>query len=433
MSVTGFTSTSWDNNMVKIGFMGGTREVGRNAILLKSEEAQVLLDYGVKIGTPPDFPSHVRAREIDGIVIAHAHLDHSGGAPIFYLSESKPFFATPMTTELIQILIQDMIKLNSYYLPYEHLELNNMIKQRKDLNYGQEVKIKDISFQLKNAGHIPGSAMVDVKIQDKSILYTSDFNTTNTRLCNAAKIPRKRYDAVIIESTYATHTHPDRKELESEFVRDIKSTINNGGKVLVPAFAVGRSHEILSVLHANKFEGKIILDGMARAVNQIMLEHPEAVKTPKTYAKAVGNVHIVKGWRDRRQSFRNANVIVAPSGMLQGGTALFYMEKLALYNQNSVNLVSFQVPGTGGAKLLETGKFVIRNVEQNIEAKVKHYDFSSHCGKEALQDFLRGLKGKPEIFIVHGEPENCEFLAHFVQDELDLKAEVPEEGEQFTI
>ena len=419
--------------MVKLSFMGGTREVGRNAVLLDSGEAQILLDYGVKIGEPPEFPSHVRAREIDGIVIAHAHLDHSGGAPIFYLSENKPFFATRVTTELCQILIQDMIKLNSYYLPYEHLELYNMLKQRKDLDYGQEVRIKDITFQLENAGHIPGSSMVDLKIGNKSILYTSDFNTTNTRLCHAAKMPRKRYDAVIIESTYATHSHPDRKELESEFVKDIKLTINNGGKVLVPAFAVGRSHEILSVLFANKFEGNVTLDGMARVVNQIMLEHPDGIKTPKTYAKAVNNVHMVKGWRDRRQSFKNADVIVAPSGMLQGGTALFYMEKLALNNLNSVYLVSFQVPGTGGAKLLETGRFVIRNIDQNIEAKVKHFDFSSHCGKEALQEFLKGLKGKPEIYVIHGEPENCEFLAQYVQDDLDLKAEVPSEGDQFTV
>jgi putative mRNA 3-end processing factor len=419
--------------MVKLNFMGGTKEVGRNAILVESQESQLLLDYGVKIGEPPEFPAHVRAKDLDGIVIAHSHLDHSGGVPIFYLSEEKPYFCTPITSELVQILVKDMIKLNSYYLPYEHLELRNMLKQRHDLSYGQEVKLKDITFKLENAGHIPGSSMVDVKVGVKKILYTSDFNTTNTRLCHAARTPRKRYDAVIIESTYATHTHPDRRQLEEDFIHDIKETVNDGGKVLVPAFAVGRSHEIISVLHAQKFDGRTILDGMARVVNQTMLEHPDSVKTPKTYAQAAGQVHEIKGWRDRRQSVKNADVIVAPSGMLQGGTALFYMEKLALNPKNAVFLVSFQVPGTGGAKLLETGKFTIRNREENVAAKVKHFDFSSHCGKTELQDFLKGLKGKPDIYIIHGEPENCEFVAQYASEELDLNAEVPEEGDEFAV
>lgn len=419
--------------MVKLGFMGGTHEVGRNAILVDSNEARILLDYGVQIGEPPEFPGHVRAKSLDGIIIAHAHLDHSGGVPIFYLSENKPYFATPSTSELVNILIQDMIKLNSYYLPYEHIELNRMLRERHDLSYRQEVKMKDIWFRLLNAGHIPGSAMVDLNLNGKKILYTSDFNSVNTRLCHPAKTPRKRYDAVIIESTYATHDHPDRMKLEEKFIKSIKEVLHGGGKVLVPAFAVGRSHEIISVLNAHKLDGRIILDGMARAVNQIMLEHPSSVKTPNTYAKAMSRVHEVKGWRDRRKSVRNTDVIVAPSGMLQGGTVMFYMEKLALRPENAIFLVSYQIEGTGGAKLLETGKFTIRNREEEVSAQVKHFDFSSHSGKEPLQDFIKGLKGNPDIYVVHGEPENCEFLAQWCRDELDLNAVAPEEGDEFIL
>ena len=96
--------------------MGGTHEVGRNAVLLDSGGANVLLDYGVKIGEKPEFPGHIRARDVDGIVVSHAHLDHSGGVPQFYLREEKPFFATPVTTEVMRVLIRDMIKLNSTFL-----------------------------------------------------------------------------------------------------------------------------------------------------------------------------------------------------------------------------------------------------------------------------------------------------------------------------
>ncbi len=419
--------------MVKLSFMGGTHRVGGNAVQVKSDQTNLLLEYGVKPGTPPEFPAHIRARDVDAIVVGHAHLDHSGGVPLFYLSEKKPYFATRTTSELMKILIKDMIKLNSYYLPFEYLELENMQKYRKDIVYGQKVKVKDTEFRLLDAGHIPGSAMVDVEVGGKKILYTSDFNTVQTRICRGAKVPRKKYDAVVIESTYAMHEHPERKQLEKDFVKDIKTTVNDGGKVLVPAFAVGRSHEMLSILHAHKFNGYMLLDGMARAVNQVMLDIPESVKTPKTYSNAVSKVHMIRGWRDRRQVVKKADVIVAPSGMLQGGTVMFYMEKLALDQNNSIFVVSFQVPGTNGAKLLETGMFPIKDRETKVNAKVKHYDFSSHSGRTPLQQFIRGLKGKPDIYVVHGEEESCDFLAEWVRDELDLNGVAPNQEEEFTV
>ena len=418
--------------MVKLSFMGGTHQVGGNAVQIESDEANLLLEYGVKPGTPPEFPGHIRARDVDAIVVGHAHLDHSGGVPLFYLSEKKPYFATRTTSELMKILIKDMIKLNSYYLPFEYLELENMQKYRKDIVYGQKVKIKDTEFSLLDAGHIPGSAMVDIEVGGKKILYTSDFNTIQTRICRGANVPKKKYDAVIIESTYAMHEHPDRKQLEEEFVKDIKSTVNDGGKVLIPAFAVGRSHEMISVLNAHKFNGNILLDGMARAVNQVMLDISDSVKTPQTYAQAMAGVHMIRGWRDRRQAIRKANVIVAPSGMLQGGTVMFYMEKLGLNANNSIYIVSFQVPGTNGAKLLETGMFPIKDRETRVTAKVKHYDFSSHSGRTPLQQFLRGLKGKPDVYVIHGEEESCDFLAGWVRDELDLNGVAPNQEEEFT-
>lgn len=413
--------------------MGGTHRVGGNAVLLDSDNTNILLEYGVKPGNPPEFPGHIRAKDLDAILIGHAHLDHSGGVPMFYLSEDIPYFATRGTSELIKILIKDMIKINSYYLPFEYLELDRMQKHRKDLSYNQDVKVKDVDFRLLDAGHIPGSAMIDLQVGGKKILYTSDFNTVETRICKAAKIPRKKYDAVVIESTYAMHEHPDRKQLEKDFVKDIKETVNNGGKVLIPAFAVGRSHEMLSILHAHKFNGYTLLDGMARAVNRVMLDNPDSIKTPKTYANAARNIHEIRGWRDRRTAVKKADVIIAPSGMLQGGTAMFYMEKLALSPQNSVFLVSFQVPGTGGAKLLEQGMFPIRGKDEKVEAKVKHYDFSSHSGRTYLQDFIKKLKGKPDIYVIHGEEESCDFLAEWARDEADLNAVAPQKEEVFKI
>jgi putative mRNA 3-end processing factor len=418
--------------MVKLRFMGGTHEVGRNAVLLDSGGANLLLDYGVKVGKKPEFPGHIRARDVDGIIVSHAHLDHSGGVPQFYLREEKPFFATPVTTEVTRVLIKDMIKLNGYFLPFEYIEFESMLKHRKDLGYGEKVQLKNVGFSLINAGHIPGSAMVDLKTGGKRILYTGDFNTENTRLVHGAKAPRQKFDAVVIESTYANTDHPDRKELEASFVAAIKEVLHNEGKVLVPAFAVGRSQEMLSVMNAQKLKANAIVDGMARAVNRIYVDHPDFMRTPKTFINVVNTTREITGWRDRRQASRRADVMVAPSGMLQGGTAMFYMERLALDERNAIFLVSFQVPGTGGAKLMETGFFTIKEMDVEVKAKVRHFDFSSHSGKIGLEAFLRGLKGKPDVYVIHGEPENCESLAQWARDELDLNAAAPNEGDEFT-
>jgi putative mRNA 3-end processing factor len=419
--------------MVKLSFMGGTHEVGRNAILLETGNGRVLLDYGVKIGKKPEFPAHIRARDIDGIMLSHAHLDHSGGIPLFYLRGQIPFFATPPTMDLISVLIKDMIKLSGYFLPFEYIEYESMMKQRQFLSYGRDVSLKDIDFRFSNAGHIPGSAMIEINANGKRILYTGDLNTTKTRLVQDARIPRQRLDAIIIESTYATTEHEDRKKIEEDFVRAVKDVRRLDGKVLVPAFAVGRSQEILSVLNAHKVNALTIVDGMARAVNKILIDHPDYIKTPRTFERVINTTQEIRGWRDRRQALRKANVIVAPSGMLQGGTAIFYMERIALQQNNAVFLVSYQVPGTGGAKLLETGYFTIRERDERVMASIKHFDFSSHCGKSQLEAFLRGLKGNPDVYVIHGEPESCNALAQWARDELDLNAVAPNQEDEFQV
>ncbi|MCW3979010.1 MAG: MBL fold metallo-hydrolase, partial [Candidatus Bathyarchaeota archaeon] len=221
--------------MVNLRFMGGTHEVGRNAVLLESGERSLLLDYGVKIGDKPEFPGHVRSRDVDGIVLSHAHLDHSGGIPLFYLSGSKPLFATPLTVEIMKILIKDMIKLSGYWLPFEYIEFDSMMKHRKDLGYGRKARMGDIEFSFMNAGHIQGSAMVELKVKGKRILYTGDINTVQSRLVHGAKVPRQEFDAVVIESTYANTDHEDRREIEASFIAAIKEVLHREGKVLVPA------------------------------------------------------------------------------------------------------------------------------------------------------------------------------------------------------
>ena len=416
-----------------ISFLGGTREVGRIAIAVKTQKTQVLLDYGTMLNHEPGFPMHVPPKDVDAIMLSHSHLDHSGSIPIFYIHGKKPLYTNKISTELNQLLISDFIHLSSYYLPFEYLELKSMMQNSKNIDFNSEQTVGDITFEFRNAGHIPGSVQILIETEGKRLLYTGDFNIGNTRLLEGAKMDYGDLDAVIIESTYANEDHSERAELEKRFVAECTDIVERGGTVLVPAFGVGRSQEILSVLAAHHFEYDITIDGMAREVSRIMMSYPQFLKDPRAFADAMHSSNWVEGWRDRRKAIRNPGVVISPAGMLKGGPAVFYASKIGKKSSNAVFLVSFQIPGTPGRELLEKRICVIDGKMKKIKAQVEHFDFSSHCGASELKEALTRLGGKPKVYVVHGAEGNCELLAKWAKTELGLEAEAPRTGDTFTL
>ncbi|MEM3969274.1 MAG: MBL fold metallo-hydrolase, partial [Thermofilum sp.] len=158
---------------VNLKFLGGAREVGRSAILLGIEEKQLLLDYGVSIeGEEPQFPLPVPPKRLDAVAVSHAHLDHSGAVPLLYVSRSIPFISTPLTATLSDLLIRDFMKLSKYYIPYEIVEVEKMLDNLVSLNYGEYFEVNDISIKMIDAGHIPGSSMIQIESPSLNILYT---------------------------------------------------------------------------------------------------------------------------------------------------------------------------------------------------------------------------------------------------------------------
>ena len=418
---------------MQVGFLGGTHEVGRIAVSVKTEKTQVLLDYGVMLDHEPGFPMHVPPKEIDAVILTHSHLDHSGAVPIFYIDGKRRLYTNKLNLELTQLLISDFIHLSSYYLPFEYIELRTMVKSNKHLDFGAEEKLGDIRFQLLNAGHTPGSAQVLVEAEGKRMLYTGDFNTIDTRLLNGAAMDYGDLDAVVIESTYADEDHTERSQLEKRFVDDVTSVVEMGGTVLVPAFGVGRSQEIACVLAAHHFEYPVALDGMAREASRIIMNYKEFLKDPKLFVDAMHSADWVEDWRDRRKALKKPGVIVSPAGMLKGGPAVFYISKIGKKAHNAIFLVSYQIPGTPGKELLEKGICTVDGKMSKVKARVDHFDFSSHCGAHELKDAVRRLGGKPKVYVVHGAEGNCELFAKWIRTELGLEAMAPKAGDTFKV
>jgi putative mRNA 3-end processing factor len=268
-----------------------------------------------------------------------------------------------------------------------------------------------------------------IESDGKRLLYTGDFNASQTQLLPSAEQNYEDLDGVIIESTYADQDHPGREEMEKTFISRALETVENGGTVLVPAFGVGRSQEILCVLEAHHFDHPVFVDGMALKANRILADHPESLRDADLFSRAMRRAEWIDQWHDRRRATKTPCVIVSPAGMLKGGAAIFYMESLSMSRKNAIFLVSFQIPGTPGRILQEKGQFMLRGKMRKVEASVKKFDFSSHCGKGELQQVLSKVNGRAKAFVVHGSEGNCSNLAEWASKEVGLDAQAPKTGQ----
>jgi len=422
---------------VKIKVLGAASEVGRSGFAVNCDGTNLLLDYGVmfakKRNDPPSYPLHIRPKDVDATIITHAHLDHSGCIPSLFNGGNADVYCTPPTLDLSILLIEDMLKIEKNKHSFDHRHVNSMIKNSKEIGFREPVNIGNAKFELRSSGHVIGGSTVLVEAQGKRLFYTGDINLRGSRMLPKADLDIGDIDLLITESTYSQTNQTPRKESEQGLIEFANEVMDNKGILFVPSFSVERSQEIACVLKNANFQHPVIMDGMALKVNDIMFRYPEYLKNINIFSDAVNDAFLVRNHSDRKRAIEKPCVVISPAGMLVGGNAVFYMQKLAFNDKNGIAMVSYQGEGTPGKKLLETGKILADGKEMKVKATVKQFQFSGHADRDSLFDMIKNIKGSPKVLTVHGDNKSCMKFAEEIQEKFGLDAHPPKLGEEISV
>jgi putative mRNA 3-end processing factor len=406
---------------MKLEFLGAMGCVGASGVLVEENNDKIVLDYGIKPREiPPKFPLPVEKPK--AVLLSHSHLDHCGAVPLLVKKYSTPIYALDVTRDLTELLLEDSIKVSreeGVELPFNEFDIKQTIKNFVFVDYNKPFKIGNFKVTYFDAGHIPGSAMIFVEGEKTNVLYTGDFNDINTRLLEKCEDDLPKVKNLIIESTYADREHPDRKREEKELVKMIEETISDNQPAIVAAFAVGRAQEILLILAKYGVSYPIFMDGMAKKATTIINRYKKYLREPEDLEEALKLVTYVKG-RMRRRLVKEAACIITTSGMLTGGPVVKYIEKLHKKDRASLILTGWQIEGTPGRILLETGRFIYENFDLEVKMRVKRFDFSAHAGRKGLFDFVKKINPE-KVFCVHGD-HTQEFAEELKREGFDATA-----------
>ncbi len=445
--------------------LGGFGQVGRSCMLLSTQESKVLIDCGVNPGAqnPVDsFPRldwiNTTLDDLDAVVVGHAHLDHTGFLPVLCKYGYKgPIYCTEPTLPMMNLIQLDAIKVASAQgkTPmYAERDVRQIMRQAITLPYGSVTDISpDIKLVLANAGHILGSALCHFHIGNgvHNFVYSGDIKFAKSILFEAANSKFPRVETLLIESTYGAKEdiQPSRQEVESTFINAVNKTLHDGGKVLIPIPAVGRAQEIMMVIDKYMKQGQIIeapvfTEGMISEASAIHEAHPEYLawelrqKILETDDNPFDSQYFtnVEHPDAREEALRedSPGIILATSGMLEGGPVLEYFRNVAPDKTNKILFVSYQVNGTMGRRVLDgarqisllgrEGKVEAVNINCGIE---KLDGFSGHSDYNQLMSFVQRLRPKlKRVLVNHGERRKSENLALNIRRMFKVPAHYPQ-------
>jgi KH/beta-lactamase-domain protein len=432
---------------VRVTFLGGGRQVGRSCILLQTPKSKILLDCGVDPASSRNedkFPyldvPEFKIDEVDAIILSHSHLDHSGLLPyLFKMGYKGPVYMTAPTRDTAALLALDFIgvahKQASKPL-FSSTDIKEMVKHTICLNYNEVTDIApDIRITFYNAGHILGSAMTHINIGNglHNFLYTGDFKFGKTRLLNPANSMFPRLETAVIESTYGGKDDnvPLREDSEKNLIDKIKEVIERGGKVLIPELGSGRAQETMLVLEDAMKKDllpkiPIYIDGMIWDINAIHTAYPDFLSSTVRQQVFQGENPFVSEIFKRVGSSQERKIVIeggpcvvlATSGMLNGGASVEYFREFANNPLNCILFVCYQGAGSLGRQVQEGIKelrMMNDGIEENIKVNLEvHtlYGFTAHSGRNELLGFINRCVPKPKrVIINHGEASKCLDLA----------------------
>lgn len=426
---------------MKLILHGAAKQVGRSCIELQTQGDRYLLDCGVRfLDDGFEYPDGVLGvKDIDGVLISHAHLDHTGALPFMeHLDLLCPIFMTSQTKAITQILLKDSFKIariKHIHPAYSKVDLQRVKKNIRTVLMEKRYHFRKLYFTYYNAGHIPGSAMILVETGGKRILYSGDYNTRPSNLMEPASPEGLGpIDVMITEATYGARDLPAREPLGDQFLDRIEETVKQGGRVLIPVFAVGRAQDVLITLARRKWDVPIYFDGMCKTVTRkVLTNHSRFVKNKNALHRMFfETVKYVSSERVRNDIATKPGIFVSTSGMLQGGPAIHYLKHMWHDEKSAVLLTGYQVRNTNGWLLHEHKEFYLKGWKTKVKCLVEKFDFSGHSSKEDLHAFIQAVNPK-KLIINHGNEEAVNALADWANDNTDCDVYAPTLGEEIDI
>jgi uncharacterized protein len=445
--------------------LGGVKQVGRSCFIVNTSESKIMLDCGINPGDVSGLSAYPRIDwfnfdldEIDAIILSHAHIDHQGFLPtLFKYGYKGPVYCTEPTLPLMSLLQHDSVKIaknNGTYLPYESRDVNEVIRHCITLPYGKPTDVSpDVTITLNNAGHIMGSATVHINISGvHNILYSGDYKYARTQLLDSAVSIYPRVETLITESTYGNSTDimPDQSTVYRTFTESVNQTLSGGGKVLIPVPAVGRAQEIMLVIDREMREGRLIeapifIEGMISEASAIHMAyaHYLGYDVRKSVSQGVNPFQSeyftsVNGYgrRDEVLNDENPSIIMATSGMLEGGPSVEYFKEIAPNPLNKIMFVSYQINGTLGRRVIDSRISEASMLDEKGKLKVipvrcstqKIDGFSGHSDFNQILSFVSRVRPK-RVLVNHGEKSKSENVASTVYSRLRIKSLVPDSRE----
>jgi hypothetical protein len=458
-----FRPKTFEVGDVRITALGGAQEVGRSAFLLQTRESSVLLDCGTNPGSTRPFEAFPRfdnpefeLDSLDAVVISHAHLDHCGLVPFLYkYGYDGPVYCSAPTSSLMTLLQLDYLDVANKQgttTYYDQKDVRECVLHTNPLRYGVVTDIApDIRLTLHNAGHILGSSMVHLHVGEglHNIVYTGDYKYARTMLLEAATTEFPRVETLITESTYGgpDDLMPSRVEAEEHLTRVVNETLGRRGKVLIPVPAVGRAQEIMLILDGYMRRGlmkeaPVFIEGMISEATAIHTAFPEYLGREVRQSILHDGINpfqsdyftIVEHPNVRQEIIEGEPcIIMATSGMLEGGPVIEYFKSLADDEKNTAIFVSYQIEGTLGRRVQKgLNEVAMVNTEGKMDvAKVRlHVDsiegFSGHSDRRQIINYVTHLKPTPErVLVNHGERAKCLSVADFLQRRCEIEAFAP--------